>query len=219
MMQNKFVQFQYFLIVSICGLFLVDVYALNPVDAFQKMEPYLEIAKVLEAEAAFKMEDFQCGCSASQNHFSATNSFDDTDIVKALSLAPLKNKSSAVYVFVSLSLPKPALVALNQEAVQLGATLVLRGLKDNSYQKTALYLQDLIEKTGQGFVIHPELFKRYEIHQVPSVVLTADTLGTVPSFDVVSGHIPIKTALLEMAQKGELKAEAKDWLSRGSYAD
>ncbi len=186
----------------------------------QSAEPYVGKAQELQAKAALKTKDFQCGCAAPQNYFSSINSQEETDIVKALSTTSPKNElNPAVYVFVSLSMPKPALMALNKEAAQLGAALVLRGLKDNSYQKTAFYLQDMIEKTGQGFLIHPELFKRYEIHQVPSVVLAADTLRAEPIFDVVSGHIPIKTALLEMAQKGELKNEAKDWLQRGGYAD
>ncbi len=215
-MQTKFFQGKHFLVLGLFGLFVVRSYALNPVDAFQKMEPYLEIAKELASDAQFKMEDFQCGCAA-QNDFSSTHQ--TTERVDTLSL-PLKNQAStALYLFVSLSMPKPALIALNKEAIELGATLILRGLKDNSYQKTALYLQDMIEKTGQGFLIHPELFKRYEIHQVPAVVLTKDTLGSEPIFDVVSGHIPLKTALLEIAHQGELKNEAKDWLQRGRDAD
>lgn len=249
-MQSKFIQSQYFLVLSIFELFSVNIYALSPIEAgsitikndnqvmiepqaetlkwirelknslLQSTEPYLGTAQELQAEAALKTKDFQCGCAAPQNYFSSINSQEKTDIVKALSLMPVNSQSStAIYVFVSLSMPKPALMALNKEAAQLGAPLVLRGLKDNSYQKTAFYLQDIIEKTGQGFLIHPELFKRYEIHQVPSVVLATDTLSAEPIFDVVSGHIPIKTALLEMAQKGELKNEAKDWLQRGGYAD
>jgi type-F conjugative transfer system pilin assembly protein TrbC len=158
-------------------------------------------AEAMQTEAYFKKEDFQCGCSASQNHFPETLPHQEADIFNALSIASLKSKSNTeVYVFVSLSMPKPALIALNREAAQLGATLVLRGLKENSYQKTALYLQEIIAKTGQGFLIHPELFKRYEILHVPSVVLTTNPLGREAIFDVVSGHIPIKTALLKIAE-------------------
>jgi type-F conjugative transfer system pilin assembly protein TrbC len=176
--------------------------------------------RTAKRKPVLKQKIFNAVVAASQNYFSSINSQEETDIVKALSLRPVNSQSStAIYVFVSLSMPKPALIALNKEAAQLGAALVLRGLKDNSYQKTAFYLQDMIEKTGQGFLIHPELFKRYEIHQVPSVVLATDTLSAEPIFDVVSGHIPIKTALLEIAEKGELKNEAKDWLQRGGYAD
>ncbi len=186
----------------------------------QSTEPYLETVQELQAKVPLKTEEFQCGCGASQNYFSGISPHQTKDIVHAASSSSLKNKpNTAIYVFVSLSMPKPALIALNKEAGELGAALVLRGLKDNSYQKTALYLQEVIKKTGQGFLIHPELFKRYEIHQVPSLVLTTDTLGTEPTFDVISGHIPIKTALLEIAEKGELKDEAKAWLQRGTYAD
>lgn len=240
----------YILTVSILGLFSASSYALNPIDEkpiaiegknyetsekqaetlkwirelkeklSQSIEPYREIGESLQKDARFKIEDFQCGCSALQNDFLPALPYQKEDIVNALPMNFPKNApKTAVYVFVSLSMPKPALIALNKEAAQFGATLVLRGLKDNSYQRTVLYLQEMIQKTGQGFVIHPELFKRYGILQVPSVVLTTDTNGAEPIFDVVSGHIPIKTALLEINQKGELKDEAKAWLSRGGYAD
>lgn len=235
----------YLLAINILGLFLRDAYALSSINETpitiedknhkmfekqtetlkwirelkenisQSIEPYVGIGEALQKDARFKIEDFQCGCSAEREY--SSNKDNTSNFLPAI---PLKGEpTTAVYVFVSLSMPKPALIALNKEAAQLGATLVLKGLKDNSYQKTASYLQEIIQKTNQGFVIHPELFKRYGILQVPSVVLTTDTIDAEPIFDVVSGHIPIKTALLEIAQKGELKDEAEVWLSRGGYAD
>jgi len=236
-------QLLHFLILCIFGLFSAEVYGLSSLEAqpitateqkeqnlkwiqtlkssiLEQTEPYLGVAEAMQTEARFKKEDFQCGCSVSQNHFSEALPYQEEDIVNALSAATLKSESNAaIYVFVSLSMPKPALIALNREAAQLGAALVLRGLKENSYQKTALYLQEIIAKTGQGFLIHPELFKRYEILHVPSVVLTTNPLGREAVFDMVSGHIPIKTALAKMAEKGELKDEAKAWLQRNTYAD
>lgn len=184
----------------------------------QSIEPYLETAHGLRAKSLIKTENFQCGCGSFQNYFSDAAPIPAEDIANASpSVLPENAHRSVFYVFVSLSMPKPALIALNKEAARLGAALVLRGLKDNSYQKTAVYLKEVIEKTEQGFLVHPELFKRYKIHQVPSFVLTMDTLGSKPIFDVVSGHIPIQTALLEIAEKGELKHEAKAWLLRGGY--
>lgn len=236
-------QLLHFLTLCIFGLCSAEVYGLSPLEGqpitaieqkeqnlkwiqtlkksvLEQTEPYLGVAEAMQTEAHFKKEDFQCGCSASQNHSLALMPNQSEDIVNALSFAPLKNESNTeVYVFVSLSMPKPALIALNKEAAQLGAALVLRGLKENSYQKTALYLQEIIAKTGQGFLIHPELFKRYEILHVPSVVLTTNSLGREAVFDVVGGHVPIRTALLKISEKGELKDEAKAWLFRGAYAD
>lgn len=184
----------------------------------QSTEPYLETAHGLRTKSLIKTEGFQCGCGSFQNYFSDAAPIPAEDIADASSsVLPENAHRSAFYIFVSLSIPKPALIALNKEAARLGAALVLRGLKDNSYQKTAVYLKEVIEKTGQGFLVHPELFKCYEIHQVPSFALTTDTLGDTSLFDVVSGHIPIQTALLEIAEKGELKHEAKAWLLRGGY--
>jgi type-F conjugative transfer system pilin assembly protein TrbC len=233
----------HFLTIGILLFFSAGVYALNTIikqpialeqrqaetlkwiqslknSFLEQTEPYLGMAEEMRKEAHFKVEDFQCGCSGASNYLPDTTEPPTEDVVNALSTASPKSKSRAeLYVFVSLSMPKPALIALNKEAAQLGATLVLRGLKEDSYQKTAFYLQEIIAKTGQGFLIHPELFKRYAVHQVPSVVLTTNPLGVDAVFDVVSGHIPIKTALSKMAEKGELKDEAKAWAKRGAYAD
>lgn len=225
------------LIASVFGLFSEGIYSLSPVampsnvtleqkeqalqwvhelkeNALQKAEPYFGVAKEMQEEAYLKREAFQFGCSTSQNH----SSNEEEDIFNFLSPISLKKQpSTELYVFVSLSMPKPALLALNKEAVRVGAQIVLKGLKDNSYQKTASYLQEIIAKTGQGFLIHPELFKRYQIDQVPSFVLTTNPLGREPVFDVVSGHIPLKTALLKISQKGELMHEAKQWLQRNIH--
>lgn len=79
-------------------------------------------------------------------------------------------KGDKIYVFVSLSIPKVSLEALLKEAPKHNATLVLRGLKNNSFKETAKVIQDFHNKQegeGVGFEINPELFEKYGILHVP----------------------------------------------------
>ncbi len=162
-------------------------------EAIQKMQPYLGIAKQMHQEAFIKKQpDFSCAASSE-------SAYAKNEVPKS---------EATLYVFVSLSMPKLALISLSLDAARLGATLVLKGLKDNSYKATAQYLQEMIHKTGNGFLIHPELFKAYAIDKVPTFVLSKTPLNHEPHFDKVSGHISLNAALEKIAQAGDLSQDA-----------
>ena len=91
-----------------------------------------------------------------------------------------------LFVFVSLSMPDAALKALYQEAQDYGAVLVLRGLEDNSFKKTAETLQRL----SISVQIDPELFKRYEVQRVPTFVYLRSH-----KLDILAGHTSLHYAL------------------------
>lgn len=80
---------------------------------------------------------------------------------------------NGVLVFVSLSMPKASLVALRQEALQRGATLVIRGLYDNSFLKTKDKIVE-IHPEGLPLMIHPQLFKEYHVERVPTFIEIRD---------------------------------------------
>lgn len=162
-------------------------------EAIEKMQPYLGIAKQMHQEAFIKKQsDFSCAASSES----------------AWAKNEVPNSEATLYVFVSLSMPKLALLSLSLDAARLGATLVLKGLKDNSYKATAEYLQEMIHKTGNGFLIHPELFKAYAIDKVPTFVLSKMPLNHEPHFDKVSGHISLNAALEKIAHAGDLSQDA-----------
>ncbi len=73
--------------------------------------------------------------------------------------------STHIVVFVSFSMPEESLKALFKEAEKNPhVRLVLRGLVDDSMEKTAQKIQTL-----EGVVdVDPELFERYQIEQVPT---------------------------------------------------
>jgi type-F conjugative transfer system pilin assembly protein TrbC len=124
------------------------------------------------------------------------------------------------YIFVSLSMGEKALLNLAQEAKAYGATLVLRGFIKGSYAKTVQALQNIILKTGEGFIIDPELFSLFSITAVPTYILAkpfdlfAQTRTRTPLHDRLRGHVSIRYALESFAQSGDLTEEAQALLNK-----
>jgi type-F conjugative transfer system pilin assembly protein TrbC len=116
---------------------------------------------------------------------------------------------NSIYVFVSLSQHRQNLVNLAREAKNLGATLVLRGLKENSYKKTAIFLSKIIEETGSGFIVDPILYRQYGVEVVPTFVMSnkpsicpqTSNCG-VPKHNKLSGNVTLQFALRELKKKG-----------------
>ena len=87
-----------------------------------------------------------------------------------------KEKGKQILVFVSFSMPETSLKSLAQEAQRVstqGAStqqhqvvLVMRGLYEDSFVKTASKLQEL----GIAVDIHPELFEAHHVTSVPTFV-------------------------------------------------
>jgi type-F conjugative transfer system pilin assembly protein TrbC len=73
------------------------------------------------------------------------------------------------YVFVSWSMPLSSLKMLAQEAGNQKAILVFRGLKEDSFIKTAGQFKEL----GEGAIIDPLLFRENNISSVPTFVKSA----------------------------------------------
>ena len=90
------------------------------------------------------------------------------------------------YIFVSHSMNMHALRQYYQEAQELGATLVMRGLIDDSFKKN----QEQAELLGIGYDIHPELFDEFQVTVVPTIVRDLD--GVVQK---ITGHLPLREVL------------------------
>ena len=108
-------------------------------------------------------------------------------------------------VFVSFSMPEPALERLVDQAARTGATLVLRGLVEDSMQKTVARVQRVIGQRKVGFQIDPQAFDRFAIAATPSFVLIKDRSVPTPcaagacfsadSFALAAGDVSIDYAL------------------------
>ena len=92
------------------------------------------------------------------------------------------------YIFVSYSMGDEALKSYYKEAQQYGATLVMRGLVDDSFQKTKEKAQEL----KITYDINPPLFDEYNIKQVP-VIASNDHKMT--------GHVTLKHALEKFKER------------------
>lgn len=131
----------------------------------------------------------------------------------------------ALMVFVSLSMPQPTLRKLVDQAARAQATLILRGLADNSIRTTITQVQALVGQADVALQIDPQAFDRFAIERVPSFVLVRD--GTRPAsctsgvcappdaFLKLTGDVSIDYALRAMQQHApEQSRDAAPFLRR-----
>ena len=82
-------------------------------------------------------------------------------------------------VFVSLSMPRPTLQRLVDQAARAKASIILRGFANGSLRDTVAQVQGLIGARQLSVQIDPQAFDRFAITRVPSFVLVRD--GTRPT--------------------------------------
>lgn len=118
-------------------------------------------------------------------------------------------------IFISLSIPQQSLEQIIRQVNAANGVLVLRGLYKGSIKETAKLLLSL-NKDGIPAVIHPKLFKEYEVKSVPTYVLKNEidcTDKCTPIFDKIVGNIPLDYALEQFVNYGDNKKTAKKYLS------
>lgn len=117
------------------------------------------------------------------------------DIAKPHTDGPPKG----LYVFISSSMPPPALLEIAKDAARLRAPIILRGLAGTSLQDTLATTHPLTT-AGASLQIDPLLFEAYKIERVPAVVLTCGVRGEGPYAAVYgigpSGALPILRKML-----------------------
>ena len=95
-------------------------------------------------------------------------------------------------IFVSFSMPKESLKSLYFDSKNQSAILVMRGLKDLSFKKTASELQAL----KIAIQIDPNLFKEYQVTQVPTIV----SLLEHNNFNAISGNVSFEYAKAKLSE-------------------
>jgi type-F conjugative transfer system pilin assembly protein TrbC len=108
-----------------------------------------------------------------------------------------KDNDQKILVFVSFSMPKESLKSLLKAAEKYNTTLVLWGLKDNSFKQTQLLMQEYGQNQEGGFEINPQLFKAYQITKVPTFVMV-DGEGEI---NRLSGNVTLEFVTKKL--KGE----------------
>jgi len=132
------------------------------------------------------------------------------DLKKMLAADAQKKSGTDLIVFVSFSMPDDILASYSEQAKEAGATLVLRGLVENSITKTQRRAIPL-NKQLAAWDVNPGLFRKFDIKRVPAIVLADSKEGQTiedgcapPSASLqVEGAVSIKQALLLMRQRGD----------------
>lgn len=145
---------------------------------------------------------------------------DSTGAVTALPSA-----EPALLVFVSFSLPQPTLAHLVEQAAAAGATLVLRGLVNNSLTQTVAQAQQLIGARQVGVQIDPLAFDRFGVTRAPSFVLlkrgaqaqpcAAGSCFAADAFAMTAGDVSLRYALEFISRAApSFAGEAAPYLQR-----
>ena len=118
------------------------------------------------------------------------------NICQLTSINQKANSNSKIYIFISFSMPDAALKNYAAEAEQLGAILVMRGLKNNSFFETKAKADEL----AIMFNIDPNLFEKYQITSVPAIIVDNHQDQNKEQIKKLTGHIALSDALQIMKE-------------------
>lgn len=132
-------------------------------------------------------------------------------------------RSLDLLVLVSLSMPEGALRKLAEQAERAGATLVFRGLKEDSMTKMGEAVKQILKGRNVHVTIHPPAFQQFSVTQVPAFVLASQEAGRVldngcarpQTFIKVSGDVTLDYALDYIERKrADWATAARSFLER-----
>jgi len=141
-----------------------------------------------------------------------------------------KKKNPSVLIFISFSMPEKSIESYLRDAKKIHASVVIRGLIDNSFQKTFQRMATLVKSSGgDGVELNPIWFKRFNIKTVPAVVVVGENSACFKNnicqkdrdFDVITGDITLDSALRMIRDRGITKGIAQSALEKlqeGGYA-
>ncbi len=143
----------------------------------------------------------------------------------AQGLASSLASGPGLFVFVSLSMPRPALEKLIDQAARARASVILRGFAQGSLRETVAQVQGLIGTRQVAVQIDSQAFDRFSIARVPSFVLvrdgtrpvscTAGTCAPPEGFVRVAGDVSLDYALEHMQRAAPgFRTEAEPFLWR-----
>ncbi len=113
------------------------------------------------------------------------------------------------YVFVSFSMPPRLLEQVLTDASRHHIPVVLNGLVNNSMNLTIKKITALANSNPDiSLQIDPLLFERFNIRQVPSMVVTKGD-----EFDVIRGNMTIEGLFDHIKRKGDTQLSLPAWRS------
>lgn len=114
--------------------------------------------------------------------------------------------SSQVIVFISFSMPDASVKQWMRQAEKIHAPVVIRGLINNSFKTTIQKMAELTKDNHGGVQIDPTLFRRFQINQLPAVVVLdeGDCLpgqSCFANYDVIYGDVTLDYALKKITDQ------------------
>lgn len=131
-----------------------------------------------------------------------------------------------LYVFITMAMSTESLKALVAQAEKAQATLVLRGLVNNSFKQTGAEVRKVVGQHKVGLMVDPESFDRYGVTRVPSFVLTKAAVTPGPAcagklcapadgYALITGDVSLDYALEKIEQRAPaFKGIARDFLKK-----
>lgn len=127
-------------------------------------------------------------------------------LVVLLSSATLLASPIRAYVFVSFSMPNTLLEDVLTDASRRHTPAILNGLVHNSMKETAEKIFTLSQTIPDlELQIDPTLFERFNIHQIPALVVERGRL-----FDVIYGNLTIQEELSRIGRTGDIHVTADE---------
>ncbi len=130
-------------------------------------------------------------------------------------------KYSPAILFVSFSMSDESIASYLRNAKKIHASVVIRGLINNSFKDTFLKMTYIVKQAGGGGVeLNPSVFKKFSISRVPAVVVLPSNINVSSlntpfkktDFDVVYGDIPLYDALKTVRDHGVVSRQKADEL-------
>ncbi len=142
-----------------------------------------------------------------------TIDFDEIVTAAGDNLRDNRGQAPLFMVFVSLSMPEPALKAIIRDASQAGGIVVFRGFPNNSAKQFVGGLSKVVDDQSQfaSIGIDPRLFRAFDVQAAPTYVVAASDFDLcdgiacrtqVPPHDAMSGNVSVRYALGTFADEG-----------------
>lgn len=133
--------------------------------------------------------------------------------------------SPELLIFVTMAMPRPALIALAKQAERVGAVLVLRGLRGASWKDTFDAISSIQKSVPNAkWQINPPAFTKFRVTVAPTVVLAIPAEAATPASDgcapagsyaSVVGDVSLDYALEQIAKTAPRFSDAAGaWLAR-----
>ena len=123
-------------------------------------------------------------------------------------------EQGALYVAVSLGMPKESLRQLAMDSHKAGAKVVIRGLVNGSFEQTLVAAKEVFgEDAVSGVAIEPQVFRAFGVDRVPTFIAATapvqpcdqgvDCTSAATPHDRLAGNITLAEALRIIAERGD----------------